>query len=159
MNKSIECLLVDDQEDHRFIIKNGLEKLDSCITLDFAFAAEDAFEKIRSKKYDVILTDYLLSGMNGLQLIGTLKSQGSDVPVIFITNYGDGQICRDCFQSGAYDYFSKTIVFAHFLSLLNSIKRAIEKKKKEESIIAANKILEYNNRKLQETMELIKTSQ
>jgi DNA-binding NtrC family response regulator len=81
-----EILFVDDHE--------VLARL-SCEILEMqgyravsAFNAADALEKFDKKKFDLLVTDFRMDGMNGLELARKVHDKYPDVPVIIVTGYG-----------------------------------------------------------------------
>jgi DNA-binding NtrC family response regulator len=59
-----------------------------------AYNAQDALDKFKREKFDILVTDFRMDGMNGLDLARQLHSTHPELPVIMITGYGciDGGI-------------------------------------------------------------------
>ncbi|HVZ15631.1 MAG TPA: response regulator [Terriglobales bacterium] len=53
-----------------------------------AFSAADALEKFEKYKFDLLVTDFRMEGMNGLELARKVHDKHPDVPVIIVTGYG-----------------------------------------------------------------------
>lgn len=53
-----------------------------------AYNAEDALEKFQRDKFDILVTDFRMDGMNGLELAHQIHATHSQVPVIIVTGYG-----------------------------------------------------------------------
>jgi len=53
-----------------------------------AFSAHDALEKFQREKFDILVTDFRMEGMNGLELARRIHSSHPEVPVIIVTGYG-----------------------------------------------------------------------
>jgi DNA-binding NtrC family response regulator len=53
-----------------------------------AYSANDALEKFRREKFDILVTDFRMEGMNGLELARKIHSSNPEVPVIIVTGYG-----------------------------------------------------------------------
>jgi CheY-like chemotaxis protein len=53
-----------------------------------AFSASDALEKFEQDKFDLMVTDFRMEGMNGLELARKVHDKYPDVPVIIVTGYG-----------------------------------------------------------------------
>lgn len=71
--------------------------------------AEDARARIERDKPDLIITDLRLPGMSGMDLLGELKREGSDIPVIMITAHGTMKAAVEAMRLGAYEYLVKPI--------------------------------------------------
>lgn len=96
---------------------------------------EEALSKIRTEKFDAIVTDFDMPEMDGMQFLRTVKKEFPFMPVIFYTNQGNEQTAREIFLAGASDYFTKDFFeFAHKEKLINSLKNAHEKRLMEEAI-------------------------
>lgn len=53
-----------------------------------AYNAKDALEKFRREKFDILVTDFRMEGMNGLELARQVHASDPNVPVIIVTGYG-----------------------------------------------------------------------
>ena len=53
-----------------------------------AYSATDALEKFKQQKFDLLVTDFRMEGMNGLELARRVHDKHPDVPVIIVTGYG-----------------------------------------------------------------------
>jgi DNA-binding NtrC family response regulator len=53
-----------------------------------AYSAQDALEKFNREKFDILVTDFRMEGMNGLELARAVHARRPDVPVIIVTGYG-----------------------------------------------------------------------
>ncbi len=53
-----------------------------------AYNGEDALKKFENFKYDMVVTDMRMDGMNGLQLARKLRSQAPELPIVIVTGYG-----------------------------------------------------------------------
>ena len=102
-NKSI--LLVDDEE----IILNSIradlrnEKYD--VTL--ATSGEEAIAKFKEYQFDLIVTDLMMSGVDGIKVLKEAKKSNPEVGVIILTGFGDMTSAIDALRSGADDYLLK----------------------------------------------------
>jgi DNA-binding NtrC family response regulator len=66
-----------------------------------AYNAHDALNKFRQEKFDLLVTDFRMDGMNGLELARQVHSTNPEIPVIIVTGYGDvdgGKDVRACLQ-------------------------------------------------------------
>ncbi len=53
-----------------------------------AYSAHDALEKFKREKFDLLVTDFRMEGMNGLELAKRIHASNPEVPVILVTGYG-----------------------------------------------------------------------
>ncbi len=66
-----------------------------------AYNASDALEKFSKEKFDILVTDFRMEGMNGLELAKQIHARDPQVPVIIVTGYGPvdgGQDVNACLQ-------------------------------------------------------------
>ncbi len=84
---SARILLVDDNRLGLIARKSVLEDLGYRITT--AAEGQEAFERFGRDKFDLIITDYKMPKMNGLQLIERIRERVADVPIILISGYAE----------------------------------------------------------------------
>ncbi len=102
---SIRVLHVDDDDDFLKISKRFLERQGS-FQIETASSVTEALQKIKQKKYDVIIFDYQMPEMNGLDL-KKLRAGENDVPFILFTGEGREEIAIEALNFGADRYFNK----------------------------------------------------
>ncbi|MEM2342327.1 MAG: response regulator [Candidatus Bathyarchaeia archaeon] len=101
-------LYVEDTKDDQIILKHLLEKR-SRINFEL-ITVSDGFEglkKISEEDFDLIILDYKLPGMTGLDFLERLKKMNIATPVIFVTGKGDERIAVEAMKRGAKDYIVK----------------------------------------------------
>ena len=102
-------LIIEDNETMREgmvqVLKKAGYQVFSCEN------GEDAFFKLEHHKVDLIISDYRLPGMNGLEVLDKVKSINSRIAVIIITAYGSVDMAVEAMQKGAGDFITKT--FSH----------------------------------------------
>jgi len=102
-----EILLVDDEAGIRKVLKIALEDAGYRV-----FTAEDAgraLEVFKKHCPPVVMTDIKMPGMNGLDLLKSLKSENPDVEVIMITGHGDINLAIKSLKFEAADFITKPI--------------------------------------------------
>jgi CheY-like chemotaxis protein len=78
-------LLVDDNEHGLIARKAVLEELH--YTISTAHSGEEALELLAAHKFDLIVTDYKMPNMNGVELIKTIRISDSTVPVVLLSGF------------------------------------------------------------------------
>lgn len=98
-------LVVDDEEDLRQIIVEllTLEGFD----VESVATAEEASEKLARTAYDVLVTDLMLPGKSGVDLMEDTLVRSPETIVIMMTGYATIETAVDAMKRGAYDYLSK----------------------------------------------------
>lgn len=103
MDKKI--LVVDDEEIVRYSLVDILRR--HGYDVDDAHSAEEALELFSQKKYHLVLTDLVLEGMGGLELLENIKVVSPKTLVIVITGYGSIKTAVSALRLGVYDYLLK----------------------------------------------------
>jgi len=113
----IRVMMVDDNKEHIDLCSEYLPK--SEFKLEAALNGAEALAKIRSNQYDIIILDYALPDMNGIELLKKIRPLGLKVPIIFVSAYDDPDLSFEALRSGACDYIVKT--FQYYESLKERI--------------------------------------
>jgi YesN/AraC family two-component response regulator len=114
-------LVVDDEEIVRYSLKNILEARG--YEVEAAPSGEHALELFGRKGFHLVLTDLVLEGMGGLELLENIKVVSPRTIVIVITGYGSLKTAVKALRLGAYDYLLKP---CDEDDLVLRVKRALE---------------------------------
>ena len=107
-NLPVSILVIDDDEDDFFIIKQYLEKVQGyAFTIDWCNIYNDAEKLICQSKYDLYLVDYFLGAKTGMNLIEESITNNCEEPFILLTGNGNRAIEIQAIESGAVDYLIK----------------------------------------------------
>lgn len=109
-------LLVDDQREILRLLRSTLETLKNKeIQIFEAQSGEEALLASLRHKIDMLVTDYKLPGMSGVELMHKIRSRHTDVKVVFITGMTERKMRDEMLNSGAFAIFDKPIAIADFL--------------------------------------------
>src|SRR6202042_3879492 len=108
-------LVVEDEEKLRRIVE--LQLLDAGFDVDKASKAEEALPLI--DRADLILTDYKLPGMTGLEMMQIIRRQNSTLPVIIMTAFGTIENAVEAMKAGAADFLPKPFSLDHLTTVVN----------------------------------------
>jgi DNA-binding NtrC family response regulator len=97
-------LIVDDDEMIRDALYELFEEEHRC---HLAETVEQAMTWLNTERYDVVLTDISMPGLSGVELLGAIRQQQADTPVIIISGLGDQEHARGLINMGAFDYLVK----------------------------------------------------
>jgi len=131
-------LVVDDDNGIRSLVKKFLNENNYLVTT--ADSAEDASEKIKIIKFDLIVLDIMMPGKNGLEFIEENK-KNLDTPIILLTAKGEAKERIEGLEVGADDYLPKPF---EPKELILRIKNILDKTQKTEQ----KRIIEFENVKI-----------
>lgn len=100
-----KVLVVDDEETVCRSIRQALVR--EGYDIDVALSGEEALKMEDKKKYDVILVDLMMPGLNGMDLLKSLKAMSPSVPVVMITGYPTMKTTLQAMQFGAFEFLPK----------------------------------------------------
>jgi len=119
MSKSI--LIVEDEETLRESIKRIFTK--EGYAVETADSAEKGLELLTSAAYDVIISDIILPGMDGIEMLGKVREQVPDQIVIIVTAYASLDTSVKALRAGAYDYIMKPIIHEEIKQIVRNALR------------------------------------
>jgi DNA-binding NtrC family response regulator len=102
---SDKILIVDDEASNRNIL--GQELIHRGYAVDLAREGREAIRKLESAPADLMILDYMMPAMNGLDVLKELRALGNEIPVIMITAYGSVERAVDAMRAGAYDFITR----------------------------------------------------
>ncbi|MFT5429490.1 MAG: two-component system response regulator HydG [Myxococcota bacterium] len=155
----LTVLVVDDDDSNRASIEKvlGREKL-RVVT---ASNAREALEIIRNQPIAVVVTDYQMPGMTGIDLLRSVRGVSPETDVILITAYGTIEMAVEAMKQGAYDFVVKPFK-RH--DIVRPVKRALEKQelilenrrlKAELAESKGNRAIIGQSTLMRETLELV----
>ena len=103
--KNMKILLVDDVEWIRDSLSLFFEA-EGCNLLAFE-TAEEAIEAVKQQSYDIVISDYKLPGMDGLEFLRRVKEKQPNAFEILITAYANREICEEAKMVGVRDIIPK----------------------------------------------------
>jgi DNA-binding response OmpR family regulator len=123
MTKTVSVLIVDDEDILRNLLKSELEQYH--YQVDTAESGETGMEKVMEKRFDLIILDIRMPGMDGLEVLKKIREQDLADKVIMLTGVDELKIARDSLQLGANDFLTKPY---DIKTLLACIKRVMTEK-------------------------------
>ncbi|MCW4016524.1 MAG: response regulator [Candidatus Bathyarchaeota archaeon] len=104
----IRILYIEDNPDDQLILKRSLkEKLSINYDLVIVDTATKGLAKIQKEDFDLILMDYRLPDMTGIDFVRQLKKTGNKAPIILLTGKGNENIAVEAMKLGVRDYIIK----------------------------------------------------
>lgn len=121
MQQKPAILIVDDDLVSLNLLNKLVEKLDYTVLV--AADGQQALEALAGHQVDLVIADYDMPVMDGLELLKRVKSEYPRLPVILVTAYSNLRVIREAWENGAFDFFQKPV----FVDRLNqTIRLAME---------------------------------
>src|SRR5882672_1813898 len=141
-------LVVDDEPSNLASIEKIFQR-DGLRVLT-ADGAKSALELVRTHRVQVVLTDLMMPGISGLELLRALKQLSPDTEVVMMTAYGTVETAVQAMREGAYDFVEKPL---KRMTIIKSVRKAAER----QSLVAENRSLR-NEIKLLTKREIVGSS-
>ncbi|MCA2968169.1 MAG: sigma-54-dependent Fis family transcriptional regulator [Acidobacteriaceae bacterium] len=122
-------LLVEDDVSLRRIMQLRLEAASYRVTC--AVCAEEAIAALERQPFHLVVSDLMMPGLSGLDLLKRIKADAPGTPVILLTAYGSVESAVDAMKSGAFDYLTKPV---ESTDLLMTVARALETQRLREEV-------------------------
>jgi len=117
----VRILVVEDEQKVANALKEGLEE--ERYEVDLAYTGEDAFFRVNTEKFDLILLDLMLPGRDGLQILTSIRKRGVETPVLLLTARDTLEDRVSGLNAGADDYLIKPFAFAELLARIRALLR------------------------------------
>lgn len=117
----MRILVVEDEQKVANALREGLEGEHFEVTV--APTGEDAFFRVNTDKFDLILLDLMLPGRDGLQILTTIRKRGLETPVLLLTARDSLEDRVTGLNSGADDYLVKPFAFEELLARIRALLR------------------------------------
>ena len=114
-------LIIEDNKDLVQVLSEGFAE--NGFSVDSAFSGEEGLEKISRGSYGCIILDIMLPGIDGLQVLDTIRNQGNETPVLLLTARDTVEDRVDGLNRGADDYLSKPFDFRELVARVNALLR------------------------------------
>src|SRR5689334_7379845 len=128
----ITVLVVDDEPSNQTSLAKIFQR--EGMRVFTADGARSALEVARKHKVQVVLTDLMMPGTNGVELMRALKEISPDTEVVMMTAYGTVETAVQAMREGAYDFVEKPL---KRMSIVKSVRKAAER----QSLVAENRSL------------------
>lgn len=160
MNKlnNFKILVVDDEIEYREVLQMIL--VDKGYYVETASCAEKVLEIIKRQRFDLVLTDLIMDGMDGIELLDRIKENHKEIEVILITGYGSIENAVEAMKKGAFTYFIKSHDPEELIMEIEKV-RKLNSLENDNNILRSkyenlNFMLETKNREFKRVLDIAK---
>jgi PAS domain S-box-containing protein len=132
MVSEIQVLHIDDEPSVTDLAATFLEREDDRFTVETATSADEGLQVLDDHLPDCIVSDYNMPGMDGLELLRTIRDTHPDLPFILFTGKGSEAVASDAIAAGVTDYIQKQSGSEQYELLANRILNAVEARRQAE---------------------------
>lgn len=125
-------LVVDDSPMDRKIAGEFVEEQD--LTPIFAENGDEALETLARERPDIVLTDLLMPGLDGLELVKRIRRDYPRIPVVLMTGYGSEDTAAAALKAGASSYVPKSDLKRELGEALRTVMAAVETQQQREMV-------------------------
>ena len=100
-------LIIEDDVNAREALRCGLASAEH--EVEAVGDAEEAVERLRRADFDLVLSDLVLPGMDGIAFLRAVRSAAPDCGVVIMTGFGSVDTAVEAMREGAYDYITKPL--------------------------------------------------
>jgi two-component system response regulator HydG len=107
MDQQIRVLVVDDDEPHAEAVAESLKRVGyECVV---ATSGREGLRMIEEQTFDIVITDLIMDGVGGLEILNKAKRELPDAEVVILTGHGTIKTAVTAMQSGAMHYLTKPL--------------------------------------------------
>jgi two-component system NtrC family response regulator len=117
--KKLNILVVDDGRTQREMLRDFLKNEGHAVG-----EGEDgptAIQQVKDRHYDLLLLDYKMPGMDGMEVLQSVKKINPEIDVVIITAFGTIETAVEAMKAGALDYITKPVEFDELLLLVDRV--------------------------------------
>lgn len=115
-------MVIDDEKIVGDMAKMSLEQ--EGYEVDTFLSAEPALARLKEKKFDVVVTDYKMKGIDGMEVLRIIKKNHPETVVIMITAFANLDAAIEALRGDVHDFFPKPVKIKE---LKESIRKALKK--------------------------------
>jgi two-component system, NtrC family, response regulator HydG len=129
MDQQIRVLVVDDDEPHAQAVAESLERVGyECVV---ATSGRDGLRVIEEQTFDIVITDLIMDGVGGLEVLAKAKSELPDAEVVILTGHGTIKTAVTAMQAGATTYLTKPLD-------INELRTVVDKASQTQRLARSN---------------------
>lgn len=115
----MHILVVDDEHEFLELMMNRLQKRG--FTVDVAPSGEQALERVEKERFDAMVLDVKMPGMDGIEVLRRVKQLRPQMPVLLLTGHASVEVAMTGVETGAVDYLLKPVPINDLIMRLRDI--------------------------------------
>jgi CheY-like chemotaxis protein len=119
----LKSLIVDDDKKLRSLLSSLLMEEGDDVTA--CADGQSAIDKCREEKYDLVISDLVMPGASGIEVLKEARKRHPDTLVILITGYASLETAIEAIREGAYDYITKPFKLEEFKVIVHNAREKI----------------------------------
>ena len=136
-----KILVVDDEPSNRKIL--GQELTHRGYVVELANNGTDALKMVDATRPDLVILDYMMPDLSGLEVLKELRKKENDTPVVMITAYGTMERAVEAMKEGAYDFITRPFEPDHIALV---VRKALERQRLKRGVEILSKEVEERYR-------------
>ncbi len=147
----LRLIIIEDDDSHFVLMRRAILKELPTASVHHFQEPKSCLKRLNEIMPDVIITDYLMPGMNGIEFLEYLNSENLNIPIIMTTAHGDEYTAVQAMKFGARDYLVKSGDFFSLLPMV--IKKVSREKALRQSLQQSEEQIRQLSRQLLEAQE------
>jgi PAS domain S-box-containing protein len=139
MAKNIRILILEDMEDDVLLLLRALKKGGYDPEYEVVDNSGDFINSMKSREWDLIISDYSMPGYNGIQALRTYKAMDIDIPFILVSGTIGEEVAVEAMREGAHDYLMKGSLQRLVPAIERELREARIRRQSREDSIALKK--------------------
>jgi two-component system sensor histidine kinase/response regulator len=124
MKESTKILIIDDE---KIVLKSCLRILRrENYVIDTAVSGEEGLRRTEEESYDIVITDLMMPGIDGMKVLEVLRAKKPEITVIIFTGFATVESARKALKMGAFDYIPKPFTSAELRNVVSNAIKARE---------------------------------
>ena len=120
MIRKTKIIVIDDEANVLTSVKKVITSKYPQFHIELVNSPSSSLEKIKSTKYDLAITDLMMPGINGLELIKKIRKIDSSLKIVMMTGYATMKTALLAMREGANKYISKPFTREELLAVVNT---------------------------------------
>lgn len=150
-DSSVRVLHVNDDEAFAEVTARQLERVDGSLSVEAEPDPERALERVSESSFDVVVSDYEMPGLNGLELLRAVRERYGNLPFLLFTGSGSETVASEAIAGGVTDYLRKGVGTEQYAVLANRIRHAVDAARQRErtaDLQRVNRLIRRVNREV-----------